>query len=58
MKKVTYISMAIAFIMAGISAMMFYGQGFHTWFWQIIVMIWVAYSYYLQKTIDNNNYDA
>jgi hypothetical protein len=54
-KNLEKICMAVAFLMAGASAMMWYGQGVHTWLWQIIVMIWVAISYFKQKQIDKLN---
>ena len=44
--------MLVAFLMAGASAMMWYGYGFNTWFWQIIVMIWIVIAYIKQKQID------
>ena len=47
--------MLVAFVMAGLSAMMFYGHGFHTWIWQVIVMIWVMVSYMKQNQIDKLN---
>ena len=52
MKKVQYALMGIGFVCAGLSAMMFYGQGFHTWIWQIITMIWIGDGFFKQKTID------
>jgi hypothetical protein len=52
MKKAQYVCMAIAFIFAGLSAMMWYGEGFHTWCWQVATMIWIADGYLKQKTID------
>ena len=39
MKKVQYALMITGFIMAGLSAMMWYGSGFHAWIWQIVCMI-------------------
>jgi hypothetical protein len=52
MKKVQYALMCIGFVFAGLSAMMFYGQGFHAWIWQIITMIWIGDGFFKQKTID------
>jgi len=47
--------MAVAFLMAGASAMMWYGQGVNTWIWQIVVMIWIGVAYLKQKQIDKLN---
>jgi len=55
MKNFQYALMGIAFLMAGLSAMMFYGQGFSTWIWQVITMIWIVDSFFKQKTIDKLN---
>ena len=52
MKKVQYALMGIGFVCAGLSAMMWYGQGFHTWCWQIVTMIWIADGFIKQKHID------
>lgn len=52
MKKVQYALMAMGFITAGLSAMMWYGNGFHTWIWQVTCMIWIGDGYFKQKTID------
>jgi hypothetical protein len=52
MKKVQYALMGIGFVCAGLSAMMWYGQGFHTWCWQIVTMIWIGDGFFKQKTID------
>lgn len=52
MKTVQYILMGIGFVFAGLSAMMFYGQGFATWIWQVIAMIWIADGFFKQLTID------
>ena len=45
--------MAITFIMAGLSAMMFWGQGFSTWVWQIIAMLWVISNLEKQMRIES-----
>lgn len=52
MKTFQYVCMAMAFVFAGLSVMMFWGQGFATWIWQIIVMIWVGDGFIKQLTID------
>jgi hypothetical protein len=52
MKTAQYILMAMAFLFAGLSAMMFWGQGFHTWCWQIICMMWIFDSFLKQRRID------
>lgn len=49
------IFMGIAFVLAGLSTLMFWGQGFHAWIWQIITMIWIFNCYIKQKTIDRFN---
>ena len=49
------ILMGLAFIFAALSAMMFWGQGFHTWIWQVITMIWIFNCYIKQKQIDRFN---
>ena len=52
MKKIQYALMGIGFVCAGLSAMMFYGQGFHAWIWQLTTMIWIVDGFFKQKTID------
>ena len=52
MKKVQYALMGIGFVCAGLSAMMFYGQGFHTWIWQVITMIWIGDGFFKTKRIE------
>lgn len=52
MKNVQYALMGIGFLCAGLSAMMFWGQGFHTWIWQIVTMIWIADGFFKQKHIE------
>jgi hypothetical protein len=52
MKKVQYALMAMGFVTAGLSAMMWYGSGLNTWIWQIACMTWIIDSYFKQKTID------
>lgn len=46
------ILMGIAFAMAALSAIMFWGQGFHAWVWQLCSMIWIFNCYIKQKQID------
>lgn len=55
MKFVQYYLMGFAFLMAGLSAMMFYGEGFATWCWQITTMIWIADSFLKQRMLDRAN---
>jgi uncharacterized membrane protein YgaE (UPF0421/DUF939 family) len=55
MKNLENVCMLVAFITAGLSAMMFFGQGFSTWIWQVVVMIWIATCYLKQKQIDKLN---
>ena len=55
MKSFQTACMAIAFITAGISAVMYFGQGFTTWIWQLICMIWIANSYVLERTVNKLN---
>jgi len=55
MKNLENVCMAIAFITAGLSAMMWYGSGFHSWIWQVVVMIWIGVAYLKQKQIDKLN---
>jgi hypothetical protein len=52
MKKVQYALMGIGFVTAGLSAMMWFSEGFHAWVWQVTTMAWVADSFIKQKTID------
>ena len=52
MKNLDYICMAVAFVTAGISAMMWYGSGVHTWIWQLVCMIWIANSYFQTKRLE------
>jgi uncharacterized membrane protein len=52
MKKLQYALMAIVFLIAGLSAMMWYGEGFDRWSWQICTMMWVADSFLKSKQID------
>jgi hypothetical protein len=54
-KNLERICMLVAFLTAGLSAMMWYGEGIHTWMWQIIVMIWIVVSYLKQKQIEKLN---
>ncbi len=51
MIKFSVICMAIAFLFAGLSAMMFWGQGFRTWIWQIVCMIWIANAFFLEMRL-------
>jgi len=57
MKKLEYICMAIVFALAGLSAMTWYGNGGHTWFWQVITMMWIAYAFIFRREFDKNNND-
>ena len=52
MKKVNEITMIICFVLAGISAVMCYNEGFRMWFWQVICMAWIGNSYFLTKVIN------
>jgi hypothetical protein len=52
MKKFQYAMMAIAFLMAGVSACMYYSQGFVNWVWPVITMVWIIDSFIKQRTID------
>jgi hypothetical protein len=52
MKKLQYGLMIFGFIIAGLSAMMWYGHGVHTWIWQVTTMIWIADGYLKSKQID------
>jgi hypothetical protein len=52
MKKFQYAMMAIAFLMAAISACMYYSQGFGYWVWPVVTMVWIGDSYIKQRTID------
>jgi hypothetical protein len=45
MKTTSLIFMGIAFLMALLSAIMYWGQGFHAWIWQVITMVWIANSF-------------
>lgn len=51
MNKFQLACMAIAFLFAGLSAMMFWGQGFHTWCWQIVCMIWIANTFAAERKL-------
>jgi len=53
MKIIQYYLMALGFICAGLSAMMFYGDGFHTWCWQLITMVWIIDGFIKTKRIEN-----
>lgn len=52
MKIVQYYLMVLAFMFAGLSAMMFYGDGFAAWIWQVTTMIWIVDGFFKQRTID------
>lgn len=52
MRTFDYICMVIAFMMAGLSLMMFWGQGLAAWIWQVTTMIWVFNCYMKQRTIE------
>jgi len=44
--------MAFGFVIAGLSAIMWFGHGFHTWAWQVACMAWIVDGFIKQKTID------
>lgn len=52
MKTVQYYCMVVGFVFAGLSAMMFFGDGFAAWIWQVTTMIWIADGFIKQRTID------
>ena len=52
MNKLQYVLMGTAFLMSLVSAMMWYGHGFHTWAWQIACMCWIVDSFTKQKAIE------
>ena len=51
-KTLYYCGLAIVFVMAGLSAIMFYGQGFATWCWQVLTMFYVAKTFVLSYKLD------
>ena len=53
MNFIEKLTMVMVFVLAGLSAIMWYGEGFHNWFWQLVVMAWVVVAYLKQKQIDN-----
>ena len=55
MKNLEYICMAIVFVMAAISLVMWFGHGFATWIWQFNLMVWVALAFVYKKRLDASN---
>ena len=52
MKTFQYAMMAIAFLSAGLSAYIYYSQGFGYWVWPVVTMVWIGDSFIKQRTID------
>jgi hypothetical protein len=46
------IIMAALFIVAGFSAMYFYGEGLRMWIWQVTTIVWIINSYRKTKQIE------
>lgn len=53
MKKLNEVMMIITFVMAGLSAAMYYNEGFRMWIWQVTCMAWIGNSYLLTKRLNN-----
>jgi hypothetical protein len=52
MKKLNEIIMIVTFVLAGISAIMCYDEGFRMWIWQVTCMTWIGNCYFLTKTLN------
>lgn len=52
MKNLEYICMAVVFLMAAISSVMWYDKGFHTWIWQFNCMVWVGLAFLYKRRLD------
>ncbi len=52
MKNLEYICMAIVFVMAAISLVMWYGKGVHFWIWQFNAMMWVGVAFLQKRRLD------
>jgi len=44
--------MAIVFVMAAISLVMWYGKGVHFWIWQFNAMMWVGVAFLQKRRLD------
>lgn len=52
MKNLEYYCMALVFLVAGISALTWFGSGFHTWVWQVSLMMWIGLAYTYKRRLD------
>jgi uncharacterized membrane protein len=52
LKNLEYGCMAVVFLMAGLSAYMFYGSGLDRWVWQVVLMMWIGHAFMFRRQID------